>query len=80
MPRSLTKVQIRELQKVSGWAAEATERVEAPKSEKRAKQEEVQRLRGHLGALKCTETCGRCRSLTLKARPDKCDEIEFSAF
>ena len=65
----LTKAQRRELQKVTGWAAEEASRVEALKSQKRLQRQEVQRLRGHLGDLKCAEKRGPCRALTLKARP-----------
>ena len=60
--------------------------MEALKSQKRLQRQEVQRLRGHLGDLKCAEKRGPCRALTLKARPmsqkraDKCREIEISKF
>ena len=54
-----------------------TKRVEALKSEKQAARQEVQRLRGHLGALKCAaKKRGQCRMVILKARPDRCEEIE----
>ena len=56
MPRSLTKAQRRELQKVTRKAAEAEKRVEALQSQKRATQEEVRRLCNHLGARNCAET------------------------
>ena len=52
-------------------------KVGALKSEKQAARQEVQRLRGHLGALKCAaKKRGQCRMIILKARPDRCEEIE----
>ena len=57
---------------------DAEKRVEALKSEKQAARQEVQRLRGHLGALKCAEKRGQCRMVILKARPDRCEEIEIA--
>ena len=57
-------------------AAGCGKKVEALKSEKQAARQEVQRPRGHLGALKCAEKRGQCRMVILKARPDRCEEIE----
>ena len=70
----LTKVQGRGLQKVSDSAADATDRVAALKSTKRAKREEVQRLRGHLSAL---DDKVKAHPLTQK-RADKCEEVAIS--
>ena len=80
MPRSLTKAKRRELQKVTRRAADAKKRVEALQSQKRATQEEVRRLRSHLGARKCAEKFGPCRTLLLKSPPDKCEDINISKF
>ena len=70
----LTKVQGRGLQKVSDSAADATDRVDALKTKKRAKREEVQRLRGHLSAL---DDKVKAHPLTQK-RADKCEEVAIS--
>ena len=70
----LTKVQGRVLQKVSDSAADATDRVNALKTKKRAKREEVQRLRGHLSAL---DDKVKAHPLTQK-RADKCEEVAIS--
>ena len=70
----LTKVQGRGLQKASGAATDAAERVDALKSETQAKREEVQRLRGHLTALD-----GKLKAHPLaKKRADKCEEVAIS--
>ena len=54
--------------------------MEALELQKRAKHQEIQRLRGHLGARKCAEKRGQCRTLMLKSHPDKCEDIESAKF
>ena len=70
----LTKVQGRGLQKASDAAADATDKVDALNTKKRAKQDEVQRLRGHLSAL---DDKLKAHPLTQK-RADKSEEVAIS--
>jgi DNA-directed RNA polymerase alpha subunit len=70
----LTKVQGRGLQKASDAVADAADKVDALKTKKRSKQEEVQRLRGHLSAIDEKLTM---HPLTQK-RADKSEEIAIS--
>jgi hypothetical protein len=69
--KNLAKAQRREPQ-------DAEKRLEALKSEKQAARQEVQRPRGHPGALKCAEKRGQCLMVILKARPDRCEEFEIA--
>ena len=80
MPRSLTNAQRRELQKVTRWVVDAETQVRALESQKRAKQEEIQRLRGRLGARRCAEQRGPCRTLIFKSPPDRCEDIGIARF
>ena len=77
MPRSLTNAHRRELKKVTHMATEAEQWVEALNSEKQTACRKTQRLCGRLGATKCADK-GPCRAFTLKARPDKCEDIEIA--
>ena len=70
----LTKVQGRGLQKASDAAADAADKVDVLKTKKRAKQDEVQRLRGHLSAL---DDKLEAHPLTQK-RADKSEEVAVS--
>ena len=70
----LTKVQGRGLQKASDAAADAADKVDVLKTNKRAKQDEVQRLRGHLSAL---DDKLEAHPLTQK-RADKSEEVAIS--
>ena len=70
----LTKVQGRGLKKVSDAVADAADKVDELKTKKRAKQEEVQRLRGHLSAI---DDKLKVHPLTQK-RADKSEEIAIS--
>ena len=62
------------LQKASDAAADAADKVDALKTNKRTKQDEVQRLRGHLSAL---DDKLEAHPLTQK-RADKSEEVAIS--
>ena len=70
----LAKVQGRGLQKASDAVADATDKVDALRTKKRTKQEEVQRLRGHLSAI---DEKLKVHPLAQK-RADKSEEIAIS--
>ena len=70
----LTKVQGRGLQKASDAVADAADKVDALKTKKRAKQDEVQRLRGHLSAI---DEKLKMHPLTQK-RADKSGDVAIS--
>ena len=70
----LKKVQGRGLQKASKAVSDAADRVDALKTKKRAQQEELQTLRGHLSAI---DVKLKAHPLTQK-RADKSDEVAIS--
>ena len=80
MARSVTKAQRRELKKVTRHVAEAEKEVADVKSQKQASLEEIQRLRGRLGACKCAEQRGPCRKLILSSPPHRCEDMSFGRF
>ena len=76
MPRSLTKA--RELEKVMRRTTRREKDVEALESQKQTLLEEIQRLRAHPSARKCS---GKpCRRLVLTSQQDPCEEINFARF
>ena len=62
------------MQKASDAVADAADKVDALKTKKRAKQDEVQRLRGHLSAI---DEKLKMHPLTQK-RADKSEEVAIS--
>ena len=70
----LTKVQGRDLKKVSDAVADAADKVDELKTKKRAKQDKVQRLRGHLSAI---DEKLKAHPLTRK-RAEKSEEVALS--
>ena len=60
--------------------AEAEKEVADVKSQKQATLEEIQCLRGRLGARKCTEKRGPCRTLMLSSPPHRFEDMNFARF
>ena len=70
----MTRVQSRGVQKASDAVTNASDKVDALKMKKRAKQEEVQHLRGHLSAI---DEKLKAHPLTQK-RAEKSEEVALS--